>query len=463
MADDNESNSAKTSSETITDTETTSPETITETAAESAEPGDLLSRLSLILGLTAIVLALADIVAMIAIRAGIVSLPGWAFQVQRLVPQIGVMLAATGVGLSLIGTWHLLARHRLFDPKETQQDLAIDDLSALLARIHPGCALRVATPFGLVAASLALLLSVWLVPVGGHFRVIDNNSAHTCSITRTLAPFSIDLDNSASTISVSWSATPVEMVAGGIGWAQIIPAHGELASGQDQSISVFPNALVCSPAAASEALHSDGALALYAIAPSLASYHVRVVTSGTSTSDNILAMSVLGQTALTGSPVPTTTGLPTATPTPKPKAKATPKPTAVVVPTPTTVRISPTATPTPVPPTPTPCPGLEASITKPTNGQTFVTNSTSNPVTVSFIGSITGACGAIPASDITWSVTNAFPTTTIMGHGESISYALPGLFPANLVPYTITFQVYDPTSGQTVTPSIQIYVEVILG
>jgi hypothetical protein len=422
----------------------TLPETITETTAETTEPSDLLSRLSLIVGLSAIVLACANIVATIALRAADVSLPGWAFQAQRLVPQVGIILAAAGVGLSLIGTWHLLARHRLFDPKETQQDLAIDDLSALLTRIHPGCALRVASPLGLVAMSLALLLSVWLVPIGGHFLVTANNSAHTCSMTRSLAPFSIELDNSASTTSVSWSATPVETVAEGTGWAHIIPAHGKLAAGQDQRISVVANPLVCNPATAAER-HSAGALAVRALAPSLATYHVRVTTSGTSTSYNILAMSVLGQVASTGSPAPTTTALPTASPTPK---RA---PTAIsVAPTATPVRISPTATPTP-------CPALTASITAPPNGQVFTTNSFS-PFPVSFTGSITGACGVIPTSDMTWSETS--PTPTIMGNGESVTYSFLGSSSGSV--YDITFQVHDPTSGQTATSSIQITIVVQL-
>jgi hypothetical protein len=423
MADDSESN-----------TVTTSLETMTEIAAEPAEPGNLLSRVSLIVGLSAIFLALADTAAIIAIRAAIVSLPSWASQALRLVPQVGIILAATGVGLSLIGTWHLLARHRIFDPKETQQDLAIDDLSALLTRIHPGCALRVATPLGLVAASLALLLSAWLVPFGGHFRVIGNNSTQNCSLTRTLAPFSIELDNSASTVSVSWSATPVEMVAGGTGWAHIIPAHGKLAAGQDQRINVLPNPLVCNPPIAATEHHSTGALVVRAIAPSLITYHVRVITSEPFTSNTVLALSVLGQVASTGSSVPT------ASPTPRPTKAA----TSVAAPTATTVRMSPT---------PTPCPALTASITAPPNGQIYYTTST---YTASFAASIRNACGAIPTSDMTWSVSNAqyFPTPTIMGHGKSLSYA----FPWSNDVYDITFHVHDPTSGRTATSSIQIYV-----
>ena len=412
----------------------TPSETVTEHAAEAetAEAGDILSRLSLILGLSAIFLALADIAAIIVIRTGIVSPPSWVSQAQRLVPEVGISLAAAGVGLSLIGTWQLLARYHLFDPKETQQDLAIDDLSALLSRIHPGCAMRMATTFGLVGVSLAVLLSIWAVPFGDQFRVIGNNSVHTCGVTGTVAAFPIELDNSASTIAVSWSATPVEMVAGGVAWAQIIPAHGRLAAGQEQRISVLANALVChaaTPTAGAEH-HSTGALALGAIAPSQTSYHVRVITSGTSTSDTTLAMSVLGPLASTGSPVPTATAGPAASPT-----------------------AHPTPHPTPVSPTPISCPALGASITTPSNGAIYYTSTT---ITLSFVGRMSGACGAVPTSDITWSVSNAhyFPTPTIMGSGKSISYTLP--WSPDI--YTITFHVHDPTSGQTATTSITINV-----
>ena len=449
MADDNES-----------DAITTLAEPATEIPAETAEPGDLLSRLSLILGLSAIFLALADIAAIIIVRAGNMSPPSWVFQAQRLVPQVGIILAAAGVGLNLIGAWHLLARHHLFDPKETQQDLAIDDLSGLLSRIHPGCAVRVATSSGLVATVLAILLSIWAVPFGDHFRVIAVNSAQTCSVSGTLAPFSIELDNSTSTSSVSWSATPVETVADGADWAQITPAHGRLAAGQEQRISVFANAMVCYAGAptAGVGAHSSGALALLATAPSFSAYHVRISTSETSSSDEILALSVLTQLASTGSPVPTATALPSASPTPKP----TPTTRPVVVPTPTRVVISPTATATPVPPTATPCPGLTASITKPTSGP--ISSENMSTVTIEFVGTSSGGCGAIPTSDITWSVYNAhyFPTTTIMGDGDSITYTLPAPLGTPAV-YNITFKVYDPTSGQTASASVSISVIEVLG
>lgn len=77
-------------------------------------------------------------------------------------------------------------------------------------------------------------------------------------------------------------------------------------------------------------------------------------------------------------------------------------------------------------------------------------------ITLSFVGRMSGACGAVPSSDITWLVSNAhyFPTPTIMGSGKSISYTLP--WSPDI--YNITFHVHDPTTGQTATARITLSV-----
>lgn len=442
----------------ITETETTAQ-------AEREGPGELLPRLGLIFGLSAIALSFADIVALIVTRGGVLAPPSSTPQALRLIPPIGMILAAAAVGFNLIGAWYLLARHRAFDPKETARDLAIDDVSGLLARIHPGCAVRIATPFGLAAAMLATLLSIWAVPAGEYLHVIGNNTVHACNSSGALSPFSIELDNSASTVSVSWSAAPVETLPDGASWARVVPAMGSLDAGQDQHVSVFPNGLVCDAAVATARtpVHSTGALAVWSTALGSATYHVRVTTSGTSTLQSTLAMSVRQSLSASRSPVPIATPLPTPSPTPtsKPSTKSKPTGTGIAVPTPTRVVIVPaaTATATPVPPTPTPCPALGATITAPPNGQTYFTTSSRS---ISFTGSISGACGAIPSSDITWSVTNTqfFPSPTVMGNGESISYTLQGTL--STVPYDISFQVSDPTSGQTATANISIFVILLL-
>ena len=296
-------------------TESVESQTLTETREHEAEGGDFLSRLSLILGLTAIFVAAADIVITFLVHSGWVSAPIWTSQAQHVVPQLAVVLGAAGVALNLVGVWHLLARHRVFDPKDTQQDLALDDVAGLLSRVQQGCAFRAATSFGLVGALVAILLSIWAVPFGNHFRVIGSNSAHICTVTGTLAPFSLRLDNSDSTVSISWSATPVEMLANGAGWAQIVPAHGRLAAGQLQSITVFPNALVCeaNPPVAGALPRSTGALAIGVAIPSVTTYHVRVSTAGSSTTGTVLAMGILGQSASTVDTVPSATPVRTAT------------------------------------------------------------------------------------------------------------------------------------------------------
>ena len=441
-------------------TESVESQTLTEAREHEAEGGDFLSRLSLILGLTAIFVAAADIVITFLVHSGWVSAPIWTSQVQHVVPQLAVVLGAAGVALNLVGVWHLLARHRVFDPKDTQQDLALDDVAGLLSRVQQGCAFRAATSFGLVGALVAIVLSIWAVPFGNHFRVIGSNSAHTCSVSGTLAPFSLRLDNSDSTVSISWSATPVEMLANGAGWAQIVPAHGRLAAGQLQSITVFPNALVCEGGepVAGALPRSTGALAFGVAIPSVATYHVRVSTAGSSTTGTVLAMGVQGQSASTVDAVPTATPVRTATTSPKSKPTATPLPRPK--PTATPVRL-PTATPIPPTPTATPCPSLAVSISKPINNQYFYPHSETD--TVQFIGTITGGCSGIPTGDITWSVQNAtyFPTPTVMGYGTNISYTLQTLAPTDS--YSITFQVYDPGSGQTATSHISIYVQLFIG
>jgi hypothetical protein len=99
------------------------------------------------------------------------------------------------------------------------------------------------------------------------------------------------------------------------------------------------------------------------------------------------------------------------------------------------------------------CPALQASITYPSPNQTFSDYSTT--ATISFTGTYTSNCGSIPDADITWSyILNGNGAAVTMGHGTSLTYTFTLEFAESV--YTIQLMVYDPTSGQSQTASIQI-------
>ena len=301
--------------------------------------------------------------------------------------------------MHLLDTWHLVARQRAFEPKETQRDLAIDDLAALLDRLQSGCLQRL-LPFSLLA-SLAVLVAAffWVVPTANAFQIISDNAPHACRPDGTLAPFTLELDNSANTVSVSWTAQPVETV-GGLPWAQIQPSQGTLQPGQRQEVKLSGNWPVCSSSAAGATTGHTGAELLSARAQVTAQYHVSVTISGRTTRVTVVALSVV-------SLVPVT---PTVSATSSPQVCST---------------------------------SLHASITSPSNGASYSTNQ--NPI--SFSGSYSAGCGSIPGNDMSW-----YANGTLMGTGVSVSFNLA------VGSYTIQFTVHDPTSGQKASATISITV-----
>ena len=137
------------------------------------------------------------------------------------------------------------------------------------------------------------------------------------------------------------------------------------------------------------------------------------------------------------------------TPTPAPGAASRPhaQPSPTLAPT-----AAANATVALPPPTATPCPTLQTQITSPADNSTYYSNQA-----VPFDGAVTGACGAIPDSDMTWTATETGTgATTQLGNGAKVSATL------SVGTYTIIFSVMDPTSGQStssyITLNIQQYI-----
>lgn len=113
--------------------------------------------------------------------------------------------------------------------------------------------------------------------------------------------------------------------------------------------------------------------------------------------------------------------------------------------------LAPTAIATAALPTPTttPCPTMQAQITSPANNATYYSNQA-----IPFDGAVTGACGTIPDSDMTWTaLETGSGATTQLGNGEKVTATL------SAGTYTITFAVTDPTSRQTSMPTITLYIQ----
>lgn len=119
---------------------------------------------------------------------------------------------------------------------------------------------------------------------------------------------------------------------------------------------------------------------------------------------------------------------------------------------------SPTTAPTGVAtaalPTPsaTPCPTLQARIASPADNTTYYSNQS-----IPFAGAVTGTCGAIPDSDLTWTATETGSgAITQLGNGAKVSATL------SAGTYAINFAATDPTSEQTSTANITVTVYVYL-
>src|SRR5262249_10660179 len=159
--------------------------------------------------------------------------PTWASLVQAVLPLVDLILGASGALLSLWEMLRILTGRQDFDAGDMGQQLGLDDASELLSRIRPGCLVRVAIPAALFGGIIALLLS--LLPLPGVDRLVILNAARPQSCAVTLAPFTFELDNSASTATVAWSAVPVEAIGAGTPWASLAPARGTLAPGRTRT------------------------------------------------------------------------------------------------------------------------------------------------------------------------------------------------------------------------------------
>ncbi len=242
-----------------------------EAKTETAERTPLLSRVSFSIALVALVVALLYIATIIFLQVTHLVPPQWVATFLRVVPLADILLSALGLLLNLVETYHIVTRREDFNPKEAGREYAADDLAAILARVRPGCAMRLTFPTAVVLGMIALVLS--LVPLQGTdaLQVHARDTLRSCASGTALKPFTFEMDNSASTVSVSWSATPVEQLTPGTPWAQVQPSGGALAAGQRRDVQVIPNALICQYALAPQrAGHA------FAAAPLEAIYHIQV-------------------------------------------------------------------------------------------------------------------------------------------------------------------------------------------
>jgi hypothetical protein len=78
-----------------------------------------------------------------------------------------------------------------------------------------------------------------------HFSVSPTTTTYsTCGSSTSPPPVTLTLDNTKSTVAVSWQATAVESVSGGP-WADISPAGGTVPPGGTRSTTVTPASHLC--------------------------------------------------------------------------------------------------------------------------------------------------------------------------------------------------------------------------
>jgi len=279
---------------------------------EPVERSGALSRWSFRASLLSFVVAAVYIVAIVIFHLTKLPPPEWAFTARRIIPAVDLILAAAGVSLNLAETLRILARSQEFDPNETGKEIALDDVANILKRMRPGCFVRVTVPLAMVGAMAALLLGLLPLPGYDGLRVHPENPLQSC--TGSLVPFTFELDNSESTIDVSWLAAPVESINGGTSWAEVQPSRGTLKPGQRKQVAVIPNVLVCRFVAQGSRLAASGQTIghVYAAAAALhgevsATYHVQVTIQGHTTRTTTVAMSLTDRIA---APTPPPTPIP---------------------------------------------------------------------------------------------------------------------------------------------------------
>jgi hypothetical protein len=304
-----------------------------------------LARWSLRASLAGFLYSVGFIVAAVVFYQAGFAPPPWAPAALAIGPGIGLILAGGGTALNLGEMLLLWRRIQEFNPREAAGEFALDDASELLSGMRQGCLARAVVPLALIFSMAALLLQVLSLSGGGDaMQVVLKSPPQSCVVS--LAPFTLELDNSSSAVAAPWSASPVETLPDGTPWAQVQPAQGTVQARQRAQVAVIPNALVCQFLSRTQPVAGGQSFAVLLLATD-ATYHVQVTSTGRTRRTTTLAMQIAG-----GTPLPTPTVTPTPSPTPARKARSTPGATATSTPGPITHAPTPTPTPTPRPFTP---------------------------------------------------------------------------------------------------------------
>ena len=414
-------------------------------ARQSKVRKSMLARWSLRASLGTILLSVASVLAAVMVNQFGVPMPAWAPEALTLGPEIGLSLAGVGAALSALEMLRAAKHWRQFDPGEHAKEFALDDASEALATVRQGCLARIVVPFGLLISVLALSLELLSPPAASTLQVFLLNPLQDCSVA--LRPFTLELDNTASTLATTWSATPVETLADGSPWAAIQPAHGTLAARQRRDVQVIPNLLVCR--FTSSPLHvgaGQARMLAYASASPAATnaFHVQITSDGVSHRTTMLATYFSSRT---DTPTPPLTATPTNTPTPKPTNTPTPKPTNTPTP-------KPTNTPTPKP-TSTPIPHVDLAV----QNQAFSETCTNTPpiaytITLDNRGSNVPIHWLFVASD-GWAT--ASPSSSTVGAGNvSTILVSPNVCPigSDATVYQATLVLSFPQGGSQLNPQL---------
>ncbi len=204
-------------------------------------------------------------------------------------PAIGLLLMTLASYLNYYGTWRVARRKDKYDVHEDLKSHAAD-IPYALSRL--GCTSILSTML-LAAALVATGLTYAPQPFG--FLGIDNPTTQvkptptptprptptpvpTLSVAlstaqaswdcntdgRAIAQVGLTLDNSASNVTASWTATPREMMVGlssPIPWAAVNPNQGRMPAGQTQTLALTPTSSDCLDASpAGTPYHLDVAL-----------------------------------------------------------------------------------------------------------------------------------------------------------------------------------------------------------
>jgi len=259
-------------------------------------------------------------------------LPPWAPVALAIGPGIGLILAGGGAVLNLGEMLQIVRHPREFNPREAAGEFALDDASELLSNMRQGCLARAVVPLALILSMAALLLQILSLSGGDAFQVVLQTSPQSCVVS--LAPFTLELDNSSSAVAAPWSASPVEVLRNGTPWAQVQPAQGTVPARQRTQVAVIPNALVCQYLGRAQPVAGGHTFAVLLLATD-ATYHVQVTSTGRTRRTTTLAMQIAG-----GTPLQAPTVTPTPSPTPARVLRPTPRATAT--------RSTPTPTPRPI-------------------------------------------------------------------------------------------------------------------